>query len=177
MDPHLFLLGMSHTTEGTSLSVGKGPWNWYVFHEMEDNAGVRGTVSPLVWGEGSMLSLPEQGHSGALSWDHPLPHTLWRLRPQGQCIKGQLRVRIGTRGSRETWRRSAIKAMPGRCSPTVSTLAGAGLRPGELASGEAEFLRSDHIALSASFFHPAPQCPMPTLSAEHRPRSPQACGQ
>lgn len=49
----------SGATEGTSLSVGKGPWNWGVFREMEDNGGVRGTGGFLVWAEQSVLSLPE----------------------------------------------------------------------------------------------------------------------
>lgn len=31
-------------------------------------------------------------HSGALSWDHPLPHTRWRLRPQAKHMEGQLKV-------------------------------------------------------------------------------------
>lgn len=65
VDPHLFLPGRSHATEGTSLSVGKGPWKWCVFHEMEDNAGVRGTESPLVWGRNlcsPSLNRAIQGH-------------------------------------------------------------------------------------------------------------------
>lgn len=57
MDPHLF-------PSGRSLGPQKGPasrptWNWGVFHEVEDNGGVRGRVGLLVWAEQSMLSLPE----------------------------------------------------------------------------------------------------------------------
>lgn len=44
----------SEATEGTSLSVGKGPWNWCVFHEIEGNGVVRGMVGPLVWGSPSL---------------------------------------------------------------------------------------------------------------------------
>lgn len=50
---------VSGATEGTSLSVGKGPWNWGVLREMEDNGAVRGTVGLLVWAEWPMLALPE----------------------------------------------------------------------------------------------------------------------